>query len=215
MEHHGFKFINSESTTRELATLLYTTPSLLLQHPTASVATVPCPGLPGPAPSQAPQSTHREDGGEERGHADRDERPDEEKGSAGVGDPAAVHHIYAARTRNGFTPKLRAELLKKVKPLEAAECPFANLPEQHAGRWGAGLPNPNGVHLARYLVTGKENEVAELWQLRRFAAEDIVDAFRRVHVIAAATKCRNLFFHVSLRCRQGERLDRSHWPEAV
>jgi ATP-dependent DNA ligase len=47
--------------------------------------------------------------------------------------------IYAARTRNGFTPKLRAELLKKFKGLETTECPFANLPEKKAGRWGAGL----------------------------------------------------------------------------
>jgi bifunctional non-homologous end joining protein LigD len=47
--------------------------------------------------------------------------------------------MYAARTRNGFTPKLRAELLKKMKPLETKECPFANLPEKKAGRWGAGL----------------------------------------------------------------------------
>jgi DNA ligase D-like protein (predicted ligase) len=47
--------------------------------------------------------------------------------------------MYAARTRNGFTPKLRAELLKKFKPLENKECPFANLPEKKAGRWGAGL----------------------------------------------------------------------------
>jgi DNA ligase D-like protein (predicted ligase) len=47
--------------------------------------------------------------------------------------------IYAARTRNGFTPKLRAELLKKFTPLEIRECPFANLPEKKAGRWGAGL----------------------------------------------------------------------------
>jgi ATP-dependent DNA ligase len=47
--------------------------------------------------------------------------------------------IYAARTRNGFTPTSRAELFKKMKPLETAECPFANLPEKMAGRWGAGL----------------------------------------------------------------------------
>jgi DNA ligase D-like protein (predicted ligase) len=47
--------------------------------------------------------------------------------------------IYVARTRNGFTPKLRAELLKKFKHLEIAECPFANLPEKRAGRWGAAL----------------------------------------------------------------------------
>jgi bifunctional non-homologous end joining protein LigD len=47
--------------------------------------------------------------------------------------------MYAARTRNGFTPASRAELFKKSKPLEIGECPFANLPEKKAGRWGAGL----------------------------------------------------------------------------
>ena len=47
--------------------------------------------------------------------------------------------IYAARTRNGFTPASRAELFRKLKPLEIEDCPFANLPEKKAGRWGAGL----------------------------------------------------------------------------
>ena len=47
--------------------------------------------------------------------------------------------MYAARTRNGFTPASRVELFKKLKPLEISECPFANLPEKKAGRWGAGL----------------------------------------------------------------------------
>ncbi|MGA2580193.1 MAG: non-homologous end-joining DNA ligase [Bryobacteraceae bacterium] len=47
--------------------------------------------------------------------------------------------MYAARTRNGFTPASRVELFKKIKPLEIADCPFANLPEKKAGRWGAGL----------------------------------------------------------------------------
>jgi ATP-dependent DNA ligase len=47
--------------------------------------------------------------------------------------------MYAARTRNGFTPASRAELFKKIKPLETKECPFANFPEKKAGRWGAGL----------------------------------------------------------------------------
>ena len=46
--------------------------------------------------------------------------------------------IYAARTPNGFTPASRAELFKKIKPLDK-ECPFANLPEKKAGCWGAGL----------------------------------------------------------------------------
>ena len=47
--------------------------------------------------------------------------------------------MYAARTRNGFSSASRAELFKKIKPLEIAECPFANLPENKAGRWGTGL----------------------------------------------------------------------------
>jgi len=47
--------------------------------------------------------------------------------------------IYAARTRNGFTPATRALLMKRFKGLEITECPFANLPEAKSGRWGAGL----------------------------------------------------------------------------
>ena len=47
--------------------------------------------------------------------------------------------IYVARTRNGFTPVARAQLFKKLKGLEIAECPFANLPEAKSGRWGQGL----------------------------------------------------------------------------
>jgi ATP-dependent DNA ligase len=47
--------------------------------------------------------------------------------------------IYVARTRNGFTPVTRAQLYRKFKGLEIAECPFANLPEAKSGRWGQGL----------------------------------------------------------------------------
>jgi ATP-dependent DNA ligase len=47
--------------------------------------------------------------------------------------------IYAARTRNGFTPVVRAQLMKKFGALKTKECPFANLPEKKSGRWGAGL----------------------------------------------------------------------------
>ena len=47
--------------------------------------------------------------------------------------------LYAARTRNGFTPRLREELIKRFAGLETNECPFANLPEARSGRWGQGL----------------------------------------------------------------------------
>ena len=45
----------------------------------------------------------------------------------------------AARTRNGFTSVVRAQLMRKFRGLESKECPFANLPESKSGRWGAGL----------------------------------------------------------------------------
>lgn len=47
--------------------------------------------------------------------------------------------MYAARTRNGFTPASRAKLHERFRPLEVSECPFSNLPEARAGRWGQGL----------------------------------------------------------------------------
>ena len=51
----------------------------------------------------------------------------------------ATKSMYAARTRNGFTPMLRQELFRRFRSLETGECPFANLPEARSGRWGAGL----------------------------------------------------------------------------
>jgi len=47
--------------------------------------------------------------------------------------------IYVARTRNGFTPATREQLFKRLQGLEVDSCPFANLPEAKAGRWGQGL----------------------------------------------------------------------------
>ena len=47
--------------------------------------------------------------------------------------------VFVARTRSGFTPALRSELLRKMKPLEVEACPFCNLPEKRPGRWGEGL----------------------------------------------------------------------------
>ena len=47
--------------------------------------------------------------------------------------------VYVARTRSGFTPASRAELLRRMKPLETDACPFCNVPETRAGRWGEGL----------------------------------------------------------------------------
>ncbi len=47
--------------------------------------------------------------------------------------------IYAARVRAGFVPATRREVFDQIKGLNTAECPFVNLPEEQAGRWGQGL----------------------------------------------------------------------------
>ena len=47
--------------------------------------------------------------------------------------------IYAARVRAGLVPATRREIFEKIKHLKAPKCPFANLPEASAGRWGQGL----------------------------------------------------------------------------
>jgi DNA ligase D-like protein (predicted ligase) len=46
---------------------------------------------------------------------------------------------YAARVRAGFVPLTRRQIFERIKPLETAKCPFVNLPEKDAGRWGQGL----------------------------------------------------------------------------
>ncbi len=56
------------------------------------------------------------------------------------GDDQGDRLIYAARTRNGFTPATRLQLFKKFNGLEIEECPFANLPEAKSGRWGPAPP---------------------------------------------------------------------------
>jgi len=38
--------------------------------------------------------------------------------------------IYAAKVRDGFVPRLRRDVWQKLKGLEIASCPFANLPEK-------------------------------------------------------------------------------------
>jgi DNA ligase D-like protein (predicted ligase) len=46
---------------------------------------------------------------------------------------------YAARVRAGFVPATRREVFEQIKGFKAGKCPFANLPEKQAGRWGQGL----------------------------------------------------------------------------
>lgn len=46
---------------------------------------------------------------------------------------------FAGKVRAGFVPRVRRELLSRLKPLTFKVCPFANLPDTSSGRWGGGV----------------------------------------------------------------------------
>jgi ATP-dependent DNA ligase len=47
--------------------------------------------------------------------------------------------IFVAKVKNGFVPRVRNELFPALKALQTAQCPFKNLPEKRASRWGESL----------------------------------------------------------------------------
>jgi ATP-dependent DNA ligase len=48
--------------------------------------------------------------------------------------------IFVAKVKNGFVPRIRDEIFPVLKALQIAQCPFKNLPEKRASRWGDRLP---------------------------------------------------------------------------
>ena len=56
-----------------------------------------------------------------------------------VGYYEARRLMCAAKIRNGFTPRLRAQVFERLRPLRVSRCPFANLPSNRSGHWGEGI----------------------------------------------------------------------------
>jgi ATP-dependent DNA ligase len=53
--------------------------------------------------------------------------------------------IFVTKVKNGFVPRIRDEVFPALKALQAAQCPFKNLPETRASRWGESLRGENGA----------------------------------------------------------------------
>jgi bifunctional non-homologous end joining protein LigD len=47
--------------------------------------------------------------------------------------------IFVAKVQDGFVPRIRDEIFPALKRLAVAHCPFKNLPEKRASRWGESL----------------------------------------------------------------------------
>jgi MobA/VirD2-like, nuclease domain len=74
-----------------------------------------------------------------------------------------------------------------------------------------GDPHGNGAKLARYLITGRNGERAELVELRGLSTGNIHTAFAAVELQASATRCIKPFFHAYVRLPAGEGLNRDQW----
>jgi hypothetical protein len=76
----------------------------------------------------------------------------------------------------------------------------------------------NGGKLAHYMMSGlrQKGERAERYELKGFGeAENILDAFRDVEVMAEATKADNALFHVQVRLPDHERLTAKQWEHTA
>ena len=47
--------------------------------------------------------------------------------------------IFVAKVKDGFVPRIRDEIFPALKKLRVVHCPFTNLPEKRASRWGESL----------------------------------------------------------------------------
>jgi ATP-dependent DNA ligase len=65
---------------------------------------------------------------------------------------------YVARVRAGFVPLTRRQVYEALKGLETTRCPFVNLLEKEAGRWGQGL----AAEKMKECVWVKPERVAEI-----------------------------------------------------
>jgi ATP-dependent DNA ligase len=82
---------------------------------------------------------------------------------------------YAARVRAGFVPATRRQVFDAIKQLKAAKCPFVNLPEEEAGRWGEGFTAEKmkeAVWLKPQAVA--QIEFLEMGRSRRQAGSDVL-----------------------------------------
>src|ERR1700733_14182086 len=69
-----------------------------------------------------------------------------------------------------------------------------------------GNTHSSGLRLARYMIRAKDGERVERGEVRGFASDEIVDAFRSVDAMAEGTRGEKPLFHVQVRNRDGEHL---------
>lgn len=69
---------------------------------------------------------------------------------------------------------------------------------------------------SKHLMNGRDNERVRLAEIRGLPADNLVDAFEEMRLMARASpQCTNFFYHADLNTRADERLSEKEWDQAV
>jgi hypothetical protein len=73
----------------------------------------------------------------------------------------------------------------------------------------------NGRFFAKHLTNAEENERVTLCEIRNFAAQTVLEAFREMEAIALGTQCENYFYHANINPHASESLTPEQWDRAA
>ena len=69
--------------------------------------------------------------------------------------------------------------------------------------------------LARYLLSMRDNEHVELYEVHGFASDDLIEAFSEADAIARVTRCKNYLFSMSLNPPEGAVVSKDVFEETA
>jgi len=78
-----------------------------------------------------------------------------------------------------------------------------------------GSQRGHGTQLARHLLNDQDNDHVEVHSVNGFLSDDVTEAFAEIEAIARGTKCRQMFFSVSLSPPQDAKVDTKTFDDAI
>ncbi|SMX28183.1 Relaxase/Mobilization nuclease domain protein [Pelagimonas phthalicica] len=78
-----------------------------------------------------------------------------------------------------------------------------------------GSQRGHGTQLSRHLLNDQDNDHVEVHSVDGFLSEDVTEAFAEIEAIAKGTKCRQMFFSVSLSPPMEAKVDPKTFDDAI
>ena len=78
-----------------------------------------------------------------------------------------------------------------------------------------GSNNNKGGALCRYVLDPRENDKAEIKEIRGAVSQDVAGWFQEIEAAASGTRCKSAFYHASINPRPDEKLTHEQFMQAV